>query len=586
MLTPRNAPHLSSSQLRAVLVSLCATFCAVLLARLDDQRTAAAPLAAGHTFVVTSTFDAPDFDTGDNTCASAGHGCTLRAAVDQANFTSDPDTITLPAGSFLLTRPGDEDNNVLGDLDIKYTVTVLGAGPGLTIVDGNGALTGDRVFQILSSATEVTLSNLTIRNGRQLTATFASGGGLYWTGGGGHLHLSNVSVESNQAHYGGGIYLDYASAGGDVTLDNVSFRANRATTAAGGGLVVALNGPLMDFAMRNSQVYSNTAFQGGGIYLQSTIVPFSTYSATIESSQIYSNTAGHGAGIDNDSGDGSHRLTILDSRLHHNHSASLAGGIENNGGLSILRSTLDTNSAATQGGGIYNNDNGLLEITQSTLSGNTAQFGAGIFVESFIYMRTLASVVNSTISGNTASHEGAGLYNNGGRAQFYNATIANNQIVVPMGNFYPAMGGGLLITPNFGINAVVTIQNTLIGDNVLRAGANPPQADDCHGTVRPEGYNLIETLAHCGFENPSIGDITGQDPKLGPLQNNGGRTATQALLPGSPAIDTGRPAGCTDATGAPLVSDQRGFRRPLGARCDIGAFEYSPYALALPIIRR
>ena len=35
-----------------------------------------------------------------------------------------------------------------------------------------------------------------------------------------------------------------------------------------------------------------------------------------------------------------------------------------------------------------------------------------------------------------------------------------------------------------------------------------------------------------------------------------------------------------------LLSDQRGWRRPIGAHCDIGAFEYSPYALALPIIRR
>ena len=193
-------------------------------------------------------------------------------------------------------------NAVLGDLDISDDLTIQGAGSGVTIMDGNGAVTGDRVFQILSSAKETSLSGLTIRNGRQLTLTFASGGGIYWTGGGGHLHLSNLSVEGNQAHYGGGIYLDYGSNGGDVTLDTVTVHANAATTAAGGGIVVALNGPIMDFTLRNSQVFSNTGFQGGGIYVQSTIQPFTIYSATIENTAIYSNTAGHGAGLDNDSG--------------------------------------------------------------------------------------------------------------------------------------------------------------------------------------------------------------------------------------------------------------------------------------------
>jgi hypothetical protein len=195
-------------------------------------------------------------------------------------------------------------------------------------------------------------------------------------------------------------------------------------------------------------------------------------------------------------------------------------------------------------------------------------------------------VVNSTISGNTASHEGAGLYANGGRAQFYNATVAANRIVVTAGYSYPAMGAGLLITPNYGIPAIITLTNTLIGDNSLRVGINAPVPDDCYGRVRAQGYNLIETLAHCAFENPSIGDVTGQDPKLGPLHLNGGSTATQALLPGSPAIDAGRPTGCTDADLQSITIDQRGWRRPIGTHCDIGAFEYSPYADYLPLIRR
>ncbi|HZY44440.1 MAG TPA: choice-of-anchor Q domain-containing protein, partial [Anaerolineae bacterium] len=159
-------------------------------------------------------------------------------------------------------------------------------------------------------------------------------------------------------------------------------------------------------------------------------------------------------------------------------------------------------------------------------------------------------------------------------------------IVVTAGYSYPAMGAGLLITPNYGIPAIITLTNTLIGDNALHVGINAPVSDDCYGKVRAKGYNLIETMAHCQFEGPSIGDVLGIDPKLGPLQLNGGSTLTQSPLPGSPAIDAGRPTGCTDDLGALLTIDQRGWRRPIGSHCDIGAVEYSPFAIDLPLVRR
>ncbi len=57
------------------------------------------------------------------------------------------------------------------------------------------------------------------------------------------------------------------------------------------------------------------------------------------------------------------------------------------------------------------------------------------------------------------------------------------------------------------------------------------------------------------------------DPKLAPLDDNGGPTLTMALLPGSPAIDAADPA-------AAPATDQRGIARPVGPAPDIGAFEY------------
>ncbi len=58
------------------------------------------------------------------------------------------------------------------------------------------------------------------------------------------------------------------------------------------------------------------------------------------------------------------------------------------------------------------------------------------------------------------------------------------------------------------------------------------------------------------------------------LQNNGGPTETIALLRGSPAIDAIAIGACVDQGNDPVKTDQRGFGRPVGPKCDMGAFEF------------
>jgi CSLREA domain-containing protein len=529
--------------------------------------TAARAAPPGLTFTVTSAADLPDTDVGDGVCLASNGLCTLRAAIMQANFVPGPDTIILPSGVYLLTRPGDDDMAVLGDLDITDDLTILGAGSSTTIVDGNGNVTGDRVFQILSSAKQTSLSGLTIRNGKKISNAFDEGGGLYWDGGGGHLRLIDVVFENNSAHYGGGLFLNYSSLGDVVDMNQVIVRANTATTATGGGLAVNF-GESARFNMRSSQVYGNTAHQGGGIYLQGAPT-FGLLSARIEFTEIYSNSAGLSAGIENHSGNTAVPVVILNSHVHDNTASAYGGAIGNYGTLQVVSSTLDANTAGIRGGGFYNYDGGHAEIKQSTFSANTAQSGGGIYSELFIQNGATMTVTNSTLSGNTASHDGGGMYADGGQISFFNATIAGNHVVVPV-TPPEGMGGGFYITAS----ATIALQNTLLANNTHGNGVASPVPDDCFGSVRFQGYNLIRTLTNCSFVNPSVGDITGMDPVLGPLQFNGGTTQTLALLPGSPAIDAGRPTGCNDAAGTPILTDQRGAARPFNGRCDIGAYEY------------
>ncbi len=530
-----------------------------------------APLSAGKTFTVNSTADAPDADPSNGVCASANGKCTLRAAIMESNFTTIADTIILPAGIYKLTRPGNDDGALIGDLDITAPLTIQGAGPAVTIVDGNGAVTGDRVFQITSGASDTTLSGLTVRNGKKLASAFDEGGGIYWDGGGSHLTLRNVAVENNASHYGGGLYLNYSGMGDVVDLDHLTIHANSATAAAGG---LGVNfGDFASLNLHDSRVDSNTAYEGGGVYFQGTLT-FDLASVNIMNSLIYLNKASLSGGFENHSGSAAVPVNLRGSRLFQNHADLYGGAIGNYGTLDISTTTVDSNAAdsnaaPSRGGGIYNYEGGQLDIKQSTVSSNASKTGGGIYSEYFIHNAAGLMLTNSTLSGNSASRDGSGIYADGGQIKLYNATIASNHILVPAGTTYTGLGGGVYLASRVGFSA----RNALIADNTHRYGASLPVSDDCLGSVSSLGYNLIEETASCTIAGTTTGDVTGQDPKLGPLQNNGGLTQTQRLLPGSPAIDAGEQPFCSDDGGSPINTDQRGIPRPIGAACDIGAFE-------------
>jgi len=573
--------------LRYTLIVIALAFSLLLISgqALTTAQAAGRQATAGNTYIVNSNADTVDADVGaDPACADASGHCSLRAAIMQANFTTGPDTITLPSGVYLLTRAGNDDADQIGDLDILDDLTVQGAGSSVTIIDGNGAVTGDRVLQILSTAKNVTLNGLTIRNGRKMN-TFDEGGGLYWEGGGGHLRLHDVVVDDNAAYYGGGLYLNYSISGDIVDMDQISVHANIAATAAAGGLGVSF-GDYATFDLHNSRIYSNTAYEGGGLYFQDS-PNISVHSVSVETTEIYSNVATLSAGFENHSGNAAVPIVMIDSQLHDNHAGLYGGAIGNYGTLVISDTTLSANSAlasaaystTTRGGGLYDYEGGQVTLVQSTLSSNSAALGGGIYSELFIHNNAALTLTNSTLSGNGASRFGGGIYAQGGRIKLLNSTLADNQVVVPNNIPDGGIGGGMLITGT----AVVVVQNALLADNTDRFHGGVPVADDCHDLyatyhLTALSANLIKATSYCNIDGNTLGVISGASPKLGLLQNNGGSTWTQAPQPGSPAIDQGDDAAC-------LPIDQRGFHRPIGLYCDIGAVEVG-LSQYLPLIRR
>jgi hypothetical protein len=290
---------------------------------------------------------------------------------------------------------------------------------------------------------------------------------------------------------------------------------------------------------------------GGGIYNAGSLLVSGT---TISGNVLPAAYGALGAGILND---GTGTLLIDDSTISNNHNdnsglgIAAGGGIANLGVATITDSTVAFNTAKTSnhdspramGGGIVNYI-GTLTIDNSTIYGNeTEAKNTGPFA--------------------TAVSLGGGIYNYGGLTVRH-STIAGNAAYVSgsSGIDDTAAGGGIY---RYG-NSPLDLHNTIVAGNTVSSVSYLEGGPDVDGMLTGTGYNLIGNSFHAsGFDNTDLLDV---DPLLGPLQDNGGPTQTMALLPGSPAIDSG------DNTDAPDW-DQRGpgFPRIVNGTIDRGAFE-------------
>jgi hypothetical protein len=342
------------------------------------------------------------------------------------------------------------------------------------------------------------------------------------------VEISSVEIIHGDSDTGGGAGI--LNESGTLTLTDVNINNNMASLGGGGGIVNSYYGVI-----------------------------------TITDSRIDQNTAGygHGGGILNEGS-----MTITDSDVNENIAEYQGGGILNAGTLTLTNTTLNGNSSSS-GGGVYNTSltyldiGGTLTIVNSTLSGNSANYGGGI------YNWETVTLINSTLSGNQANDNGGGIHNPG-TAKLYNVTVAYNTADLDADE--QGDGGGVLITTE----GTLTLSNSIIARNTDNSPVT--KQGDCSGAIISLGYNLLQKTNGCMMlgVKPSI---TGVPPHVEPLQDNGGATWTHALLPNSPAIDAGNPAGCKDHNGMLLTTDQRDFTRALDGDgdkikvCDIGAFE-------------
>ena len=208
------------------------------------------------TFTVDSTGDATDVAPGNGKCATVEGTCTLRAAVQETNALAGPDSVTLPAGTYVLSIPNvsgvDDDAAVTGDLDVLGDLTLVGAVTGFTTISGAQF---DRVFDIFGTAS-LTIAHVIVESGS------ASGSGP--VGGGirnrGVLTMSSAVLRGNTARNGDGGAIANLT-GGRAELTNVTVGANLADQRGGG----IANDVSAQLKLVNVTLSGNSALQGGGI---------------------------------------------------------------------------------------------------------------------------------------------------------------------------------------------------------------------------------------------------------------------------------------------------------------------------------
>jgi len=356
----------------------------------DDSDAAIKPGATELCDGIDNDCDEETSEDGTVTLNGADTYDNLQEAINDAGDVGDAvlvvcdgewvDNYEIEADMSLLSLNGAEAAILDGDGD-GSTVSILGAAvhiEGFTITGGSGT---------------------DIEGGR-------TGGGIF-IGEDADVTLSDLIISGNSATRGGGVGVVEAA----VEIAEVTFSEN-AGSGLGGGLFFEGSQAL---SILDSVFEANTGGSGGGLFLNE------PNDASLAGLTFTGNTAtSRGGGLGAERG----AFTLEDSSLSGNQAAEGGGfSVFEMGELTFDDVSSDDNTATTNGGGGY-----IVNTTASlegfSASENTANSGGGLYF-SGSPERPL-TLLESTISDNTADRSGGGITFEGGTATLQNVTISSN----------------------------------------------------------------------------------------------------------------------------------------------------------------
>ncbi|MGH2953923.1 MAG: choice-of-anchor Q domain-containing protein [Solirubrobacterales bacterium] len=335
------------------------------------------------------------------------------------------------------------------------------------------------------------------------------------------ISISDLTLRDGLVVGDGGAIFNHPGSGAesaDLSLTGVILTGNEATLS--GGAVYNRDGAL---TIADSILSGNQAGGGGGAL-------YSGGSVTITDSTIADNTADNGGAI------------------------YVEDVAQDGGGVVVERSSVTGNSAQGRGGGLstFSNEGGVV-IDSSTFSGNrTDDYAGGIFLAGDDGPITIR---NTTVSGNSAGEEVGGIASRGlddVPVTIQSSTIVDNSQSSALA--YADYGAGVHLHGEDDLDPGVdtlTLSSTIVAGNTGGAGDLGELFDQGSFVL---GFSLVGNTGNATVtEDPAGSNHFGQDPQLGPLQDNGGPTQTHLPAQTSPAIDKGIANG--------LATDQRGLAR-------------------------
>lgn len=379
---------------------------------------------------------------------------------------SDGGGILLDFGSLDLKNSALEDNRAVngGGLSSGFSSGDMLSIDNVSFFENTATMAGGGVglFAFFTATPEITNSNFVENTAGTTGGGLATGGALNVT--------DTFFIRNASGTEGGGLASDTTMLGGELNLVGSTFRGNMATTF-GGGLASVGQAHVIRTLFENN----TSTLDGGGIAATSGLI-------TVNSSQLVDNTAnrdggGFALGFDAGAGGGeSDTLAEADfafTTIDGNTAAMNGGGIVNAGGrVYVLTSTLEENTAMTgNGGGLANTIGGTSEVVSSTFSGNMAANGQGGGLHNDGGM---LEVTNATVTLNTAG-------NGGGISSQMNAnTTLSNTIAA--GNLAPMSG------PDVHADTVITSggHNLIgVGDAGFVNGVNSDQVGSVGNPLNP-----------------------------------------------------------------------------------------------------
>ena len=421
----------------------------------------------------------------------------------------------LPAGAgamdFTITRGDDPAPNGCqpGDCSLREAVMVANALPGTDRIILPAGL-----YQLTiggTAADDATVGDLDIDDnvevlgaGADTTTILVVNNNRIFSASGHSLTVKKVTLAGGRADNGGAILT-----GGPLIVEDSILSGNQVTGSGG-----AIFGGAFQIVLRRAQLSTNTATSGGAV------------------------SAGTGG------------VLVVDSTISENTASSLdGGGIYSGAPTRIYRSVIKNNHADNAyGGGVACETQATLEIRESTISGNSAQVGGGI------YATYPVLIDRSTLSGNTASASGGGLV-------FANGTYGVGSALVSSSTLYlntAGIGSAILFLDGKQDLPMPVLTNTVIS-----------------GTCATDGRGMLAIFGN--VESPgnscnldvieSSPNVAAVDLKLGALGDNGGPTPTHLPLAGSAVLSASQYC--------PSSHDQRGYGLISTAVCDSGSVSAS-----------